>query len=87
MIYLTVKELKEIIRDLPDDTKVYQERIEDEYVLKRGWEPVILKDDSWIERRCRFENPRFEGEEGEWFGVYEAFYNENEKALKLTPHY
>lgn len=37
---LTVKELKEKIKDLPDCTEVYIERIEDAYFEKHGWETI-----------------------------------------------
>lgn len=37
---LTVKELKEKIKDLPDDTEVYIERIEDVYFEKHNWNTI-----------------------------------------------
>lgn len=42
--YLTVKDLKEAIKDLPDDTKVYYQHIEDSYIWKYGWTPLKLVD-------------------------------------------
>ena len=79
---LTVGDLKAIIKDIPDETKVFQERIEDSYVDTRGWKPTTLLADNWIDRFFGNENEEL----GEWFPVYEAFYNENENVLKLTPH-
>lgn len=42
--YLTVKELKEKIKDIPDETKVYYQHIEDTYIWKYGWTPIKLLD-------------------------------------------
>ena len=39
---LTVKQLKEKIKDLPDDTDVFIERVEDIYFDKHGWETERL---------------------------------------------
>lgn len=39
---LTVKELKEKIKDLDDDTIVYIERVEDIYFEKHNWETKKL---------------------------------------------
>ena len=35
--YMTIKRLKEAIEDLPDDGKIFYERIEDSYFEKHGW--------------------------------------------------
>ena len=35
---MNVKQLKEKIQHLPDDTKVFMERVEDVYFDKHGWE-------------------------------------------------
>jgi hypothetical protein len=40
--YLTVKDLKEKIKDLPDETPVYYQRIEDVYFEKHGWDKSAL---------------------------------------------
>ena len=40
--YLTIKELKEAIKDLPEDTPVYYQRIEDVYFIKHGWDKTAL---------------------------------------------
>jgi hypothetical protein len=41
--YLTVKQLRDFLNncDLPDDTKVYTQRLEDRYVEKHGWTPLL----------------------------------------------
>lgn len=35
--YLTVGQLRQVIQNLPDEAKVYYERIEDVYFNKYGW--------------------------------------------------
>ena len=37
-IVLTVGQLRESIKDIPDDTPVYYQRIEDKYFENHGWE-------------------------------------------------
>ena len=83
MEYLTVKMLKEVLTNLPDDTQVYVERIEDIYFDKYGWEPIKLHADDWFDRISKSK----ENISGDWIGVYEAWYNKKENALKLTSHF
>lgn len=42
--YLTVKGLKEAIKDLPDNTPVYYQHIEDTYMWQHGWKPLKILD-------------------------------------------
>lgn len=41
--YLTVKQLRDFLNncDLSDDTKVFTQRLEDKYIEKHGWKPVL----------------------------------------------
>lgn len=89
MDYLTVGELKEVIVDLPDDCKVYYERIQDLYFEKNGWKATPLASDAWYERAgfVNEDGSPCENEPGEWIDAYEAFYNKKENALKITAHY
>ncbi len=41
--YLTVGGLKKAIKDLPDETPVYYQRIEDVYFKKYGWSKNSIK--------------------------------------------
>ena len=48
---LTVKQLKEKINDLPDETEVFIERVEDIYFEKHGWDTkrlIFQKDENGI---------------------------------------
>jgi len=40
--YLTVGELKKIIKNIPDDARVLYERIEDVYFQEHGWDGVVV---------------------------------------------
>lgn len=42
---LTVKQLKDVIKDLSDDTPVYYQHIEDTYMWQYGWKPLKLLDE------------------------------------------
>ena len=44
MIKLTVRQLMEKIKDLPPETEVYLERIEDVYFEKYGWTTIPFFD-------------------------------------------
>ena len=45
--HLTVKELKEAIKDKADDAVILVERIEDRYYQKHGWRPVYVKGEQY----------------------------------------
>jgi hypothetical protein len=86
-IVLTAGQLRAVLDSVPDDAKVYYERIEDEYFDSHGWVAVPLANDAWYERagfECEEDHPEFPGE---WIEVYEAFYNKEENALKITAHF
>ena len=40
--YLTVGDIRRVIADLPDDSRVFYERIEDGYFEQHGWIPDKL---------------------------------------------
>ncbi|MFH1328461.1 MAG: hypothetical protein ABIH76_06440, partial [Candidatus Bathyarchaeota archaeon] len=43
MKYLTAKELRDKLKDVPDDTPVYYQRIEDHYFDNNGWVYKTMK--------------------------------------------
>lgn len=66
-VYATVADLRRVIQQLPDDAKVYYQRIEDVYFDKHGWkagkltpDPDILRlynevvNEEWIRAWCAF---------------------------------
>jgi hypothetical protein len=88
--YLTVGMIKKLVADLPSDTKIYYERIEDIYFEENGWKATPLKSDAWWDRAgfdVIDDGKPTKDETGEWIEAYEAFYNEEEGALKITAHY
>ena len=88
MEYLTVGNIKQLIAKLPDDTKIYYERIEDVYFKKHGWKATPLAADMWADRAFPDQVlEEYKDLKGEWIETYEAFYNEEENALKITAHY
>ena len=80
-VYLTADVLKEVLEHVPDDAKVYYERIEDVYFEENGWKNEWLMDDEWFDRA----NPDSKGEN--WINAFGIFYNKEENALKITAHY
>jgi hypothetical protein len=42
--YLTIKELKEILKDCDDNGIIYYQRIEDVYFKKHNWKTKKMKD-------------------------------------------
>ena len=65
--YLTVGALRRVLAELPDDSRVFYERIEDVYFKKHGWKPdkLIRTDhtepednlnDEYIRAFCAFEH-------------------------------
>lgn len=71
--HLTVKELKNIIKDLPDDTKVYYQRIEDFYFEGGGWETESMQ---W----------EF-GKTTECIRAFAAYYIKENNSLIIHAHY
>lgn len=54
MIEITVKDIKEIIKDLPDDVQITYQRIEDVYFEKHGWKSEKVKCDIFPEDKDEF---------------------------------
>ncbi len=81
--YLTVRELKKYIADLPDDSKIFVERIED-YYFKPG--------DGWIEHSKYKPNwlggsPAPQTEKVQFIRIYSPIKYPKDKNLYLTAHY
>lgn len=74
--YLTIGRLKEFIKDLPDDGKIYYQRIEDVYFEKHGWDKNVVKKPS--------EYPEYTDD---FVGVFTYIKYRDDKDLYLTAHY
>jgi len=62
---LTVGELKRYIKDLPDDTPVYYQRIEDKYFDIHGWTTESVRwEGDWYTEGIRAFASYFEKESG-----------------------
>ena len=75
--YLTIKQLKEIIKDLPDDTLVLYQRIEDLYFAEHGWKSY-LRDDEWQPDPSYLD---------EYVVTFSAHIDSLDNNLYLTAHY
>lgn len=71
---MNIKELKNIIKDLPDETEVYYERIEDIYFNKHWWKADYLYND-----------PEFPWTSNEYIKSFCGF--NSEWKLCITAHY
>ena len=71
--HMTIKELKELIEDLPDDGIVFYERIEDKYFNERGWREYTQSVDDDASRR--------------FVKAFTGGYSKNKKHLLITAHY
>lgn len=78
-MHLTVAQLKEILEDLPDDTKIIYERIPDVYFNERGWDSISIhsKTPVWYSSEL---------EEIECIPVIEVYFSEDDH-LVLSAHY
>jgi len=54
--YLTVGDLRSAMKDLPDNAKVYYQRIEDVYFEKHGWKPDLLVPDDFMPDERELDN-------------------------------
>jgi len=76
--YLTIGELKQVIKDMPDDGIVHYERIEDFYFTENNWNPITLNDYMWYGELREFQYVR----------AYEArTHKGDDKNIYLTAHY
>ena len=84
--YFTVKDLKERIKDLPDDMPVVYERIHDGYFDKGGWTTIVLRTDVVPVGNCPVTgSKRYENIYSEFVYVFTG-YKINDKFI-LTAHY
>lgn len=72
--YLTVGELRKRIADLPDDAKVFYQRIEDVYFKEHGW----------TTRNKVSEYPDYPDE---WIRAFGVCRYRDDKDLYITAHY
>lgn len=73
---MTVGDLKRLIKDFPDDAKVYYQRIEDVYFKKHGWNNTTIE--------------RLDGDEsyqGEYVWLQGFLFNRENNILYLSAHY
>jgi hypothetical protein len=80
VIELTVKRLREQIKDLPDDTPVMYQRIEDVYFQEHNWKTVALPWEPWQEG----------AETSDFIGAFSAYVTEGadgKPVLCIHAHY
>lgn len=74
--FLNVGKLRKSMEDLPDDTKVVIERVEDFYFEKNGWK-VLEESDSFIPDGMR-----------QYFPAWTSWhYNDDKRILFIDAHY
>ncbi len=73
MLDVTVGQLKELIKDLPDDVILYNERIEDIYFKEHGW------------KTTKIEEVHYPDSEGEFYPVNTLTYKDGR--LLISGHY
>ena len=78
--YLTVGQLKEVIKNMGDDVPVYYQRIEDVYFEKNGWKHDLVVPDKSI--------PDYQSEDN-YIRAFTAFKvrQGNKSHLCITAHY
>ena len=70
---LTVGKLKEYIKNLPDDSKVFIERIEDFYFENNNW--TTKSKDNW------------DGNKSEWIDAFSVVKYDKDNNLYIGAHY
>lgn len=73
-IYMTVKDLKKALMGVPDDYKVYYQRIEDIYFKQHGWKG----------KKMQFDFPR---QYSEYTRAFSAYPKRRQKAFVINAHY
>ena len=73
MIDFTVKRLKELLKDVPDDTVVYYQKIDDHYFENSGWETTEM----------RFDDKTT----SDYIKAFSAQYHPEDKAFCVNAHY
>ena len=75
-MYLTAKELKETLKDLPDDALILYQRIDDIYFDLHKWETESIR---WEENElCEYRQA---------FSAYQRVDKKGEKGLIINAHY
>lgn len=85
-IYRTVGEIKERLKDVPDDYDIRYARIEDIYFKEYGWDnPEVSK--KMIDVCCCREDEHDEHCYSDYVGIFTVIVNDEEKCVQLTAHY
>lgn len=71
--YMTVKDLKKSLENVPDNYKVYYQRIEDVYFLKHGWKG----------KKMKFNDSFF----SEYIEAFSAYPHKKNKCFVINGHY
>jgi len=86
--YLSVGELKKLIKDLPDDIPVAYQRIEDVYFHELGWDTEKLK---WgypnLIGRDENGNKIYEPNISEYVIAFDAYKHPDEEIFVINAHY
>lgn len=72
-MYMTVKDLKKSLQNVPDNYKVYYQRIEDIYFLKYGWKG----------KKMKFNDPFF----SEYIEAFSSYSKKKNKCFVINAHY
>ena len=76
--HLTVGELKKSLENIPDDTPVYYQRIEDIYFEKHGWtNPKCYKE-------LTFD---YHGELSPYIRAFSSYFHEERNVFVINSHY
>ena len=76
---LDVSQVKRITEQVPDDAKIYIQRIEDIYFDKHGWEPILIPDVNYP--ATDFCSP------DQFTPAWDAIYNKEKNILLIYGHY
>lgn len=76
---LDVFQVKRITEQVPDDAKIYIQRIEDIYFDKHGWEPILIPDVNYP--ATDFCSP------DQFIPAWGAIYNKEKNILLIYGHY
>ena len=79
MPYLTIKELKEKIKDLPDEMPVYYQRIEDHYFTQGGWDSST--------KTLLWERSSYGDDYNEYVGAFSAYKHPDDYVFVINAHY
>ena len=86
--YLSIGDLKELIKDLPDEMPVAYQRIEDVYFEKHHWKAEKLTFDypvlvGWDE----FDNKIYEPNLSEYITAFSAYKHNDKDIFVINAHY